>query len=122
MKRLLILPILAVLLPLSGQELSPVTISDISGDGSVHAIAASGTARTITFFALPGNSTTNCGSSAVTGCIRIGDANISTSRGTIMVPGAGAYLGESPGTQRYTLSSWYYLVQSGDKITIAYTK
>jgi hypothetical protein len=119
MKRLWLLVLVAVLF-----AQTPVTLPDISGDGAVHAVASSGEALTITFYAPPGNSTTNCGATAVSGCVRIGDANISASRGTILLPGATAYLGPLPvpGVTVYQLSEWHYLVQSGDKLIVSYIK
>ena len=90
--------------------LVPVTITDISGTGAAVVIAASGTARTVTIMALSTNTST----------VRVGDASISTTRGFPIAPGNGAYYPESPGTGRYPLNSIYYLVQVGDKISIAY--
>jgi hypothetical protein len=113
-----ILSLLAICACLLAQN--PATISDIPGDGAAHAVAATGTARWITFISPPSNSTTNCGTSAISGCVRIGDSNISTSRGTILQPGSSGFMLESSGTIRYDLSKWYYLAQSGDKVIITY--
>src|ERR1700733_10732333 len=99
-------------------SITPVTISDIAGDGVVHAISIwpqypnqDPTARTITFIGNPNNSGTSCSStSSVAGCIRFGDANISTSRGAYILPGQSGYLPESPNQSRYHLNAWYYLI------------
>lgn len=120
MKRALFIALLAALM--SGQNMPPVTQADVVGDGVAHAVAGSGTARWISFLAPSSNSTATCGTANVSGCVRIGDASISTSRGTILVPGASAYVAESPGAQRHALSQWFYLVQSGDKLVITYGK
>lgn len=97
---------------------TPGTIADIAGDGSAHAVAASGNAGTITFCSPPSNATTNCGATAISGCVRIGDSNISTTRGMYLVPGACGYLPWS----RYQLNQWYYLAQVGDKVVISYVQ
>jgi hypothetical protein len=118
----LIIPLIVVASALLLLAQSPVTIADISGDGAVHQIASSGTAISITFEAPAGNSTTSCTGNTLTGCVRIGDASISTSRGTYLTPGSTATLPEPGGTTRYKLSEWYYLVQTGDKLVINYVK
>lgn len=100
-----------------------VTLADISGDGAVHAISASGTTvRWIQFRSLSTNSTASCSISAITGCVRVGDASISTSRGIFLMPGDGIPILESSGSVRIALNTVYYLVQSGDKISITYMK
>ncbi len=101
---------------LSGQRQAPVTVADITGDGVVHQIAAAGSATWLQFQAPPGNSSASCGSSSLAGCVRIGDANISTSRGIFLLPGA--YASEAAAN----LNEWYYLVQTGDKLVITYGK
>lgn len=113
---------LAMCICLAGQAISPVTLPDISGDGSVHAIATAGTARWITFVSLPTNSTANCSASVVTGCIRVGDSNISNSRGIPIQVGSSFSKLESTSAAREDLTNWYYLVQSGDKLSITYGK
>ena len=119
MKKLWLL-FLVTCLTLAAQSLmAPVTLADITGDGSIHAIASSGTARTITIVALSTN----------TASVRIGDANIGASRGTPIAAGAAAYFSEPTGAGdaggqiravRYNLAGIYYLVQTGDKIAISY--
>jgi hypothetical protein len=93
-----------------GQNLiTPNTVADITGDGNVHAVATPATGcRYIIFAALSTN----------TNAMRLGDSNITTSRGVPVGPGQSFTLLESPSTFRH--GGWYYLVQSGDKISITY--
>lgn len=112
--------LLALLLTLSAATVtSPTTVS---GDGAVHSIAASGFAKVIIISAWPSNSTATCGTSAISGCPWVGDSNVSTSRGQFLVPGASLTLPESHGLNGsqslYPLAGVFYLVQSGDKISI----
>jgi hypothetical protein len=93
------------------------TIADITGDGAVHQLASSGTARYIQFAALSTN----------TGTARVGNSSISNSQGIPIGPGVPdfwppvtAATGYNQSTQMIALSSVYYLVQSGDKISITY--
>jgi hypothetical protein len=110
-------------------SITPVTITDIMGDGMVHPISSLTqypnqdlTARTMTFISSPNNATTTCATGmGVSGCIRIGDATISTSKGLYIMPGQNAYNPESPNSGRYHLNAWYFLIQSGDVLTISYT-
>ena len=98
-----------------------VTIPDITGDGTVHAISTgSGTFRSILIRALDTNSTATCNSSSVAGCVRYGDSNISTSRGMYLKPGESSGWIESAGSTRRPLNTWFYLIQSGDKLAIIY--
>ena len=114
---------LSVSLLLVGQVfLVPVTLADIAGDGTAHAIASSGSARSITFVSLSSNSTANCNASATSGCVRVGDSSVSTTRGIPLAPGQGYGLLESSGAARYQLSAWFYVVQTGDKISISYVQ
>ena len=118
MKKLCLFILAAVL---GGQSVvTPVSLADVAGDGAVHAVAATGTAYSVTITSASSNSTTNCGSTAISGCVRTGDSNISTSRGQYLTPGQSAEW--KPQQQRYNLSSIYYLVQSGDKISISMTQ
>ena len=99
---------------------SPATVS---GDGAVHAIASSGFARAIIITAWPTNATTNCGSSAVSACPWVGDSNVSTSRGQFLLPGGSLTLpaigsASAGAPERYPLAGVFYIVQSGDKISI----
>jgi hypothetical protein len=88
----------------------PTTLPDITGDGAVHAIASTGSARWIIFAALSTNSSV----------IRLGDSNITTSRGVPVPPGQSFSVFESTSTFRHSLAGWDYLIQSGDKLSITY--
>lgn len=123
MKKLILLFIFSSLW--ASAQYGPFTLADISGDGAAHPIASTGAARLIIISALPTNSTTNCGTASVSGCPRVGDSNISTSRGQFLVPGSSMTFPAMPpgaGDQTYLLSNVYYLVQSGDKISITYVQ
>lgn len=99
-------------------------IADISGDGSAHAISTSGFALSITIVALSNNATTNCSSSAVSGCPRVGDSTVSTSKGTPMQPGSSKFYAPIMpfNSSLYALAQIFYVVQSGDKISICYVQ
>jgi hypothetical protein len=90
------------------------TISDIAGDGKAHQVAATGSARWIQFVAPAGNSLT----------VRIGDVNVSSTRGVPLAAGAGIFMPlVTDGTtsdKSYALNSLYYIVQSGDTLSITY--
>lgn len=91
--------------------ITPTTIPDITGDGNVHQIIGNGgSARWITFVALSTNVST----------IRLGDANITTSRGVPLAPGQSFSMFESTSSFRHNLATWSYLIQSGDKLSITY--
>lgn len=118
MKRLIAILFLAGLA--LAQQSGPASLPVISGNGTVTRLAQTGTVRWITFISPPTNSSTTCGTSSIAGCPRIGDSSISTSRGYFLTPGTSAYVPESPGASRIALSTWYYLVQSGDTLVIQY--
>lgn len=107
-------------LVLSAQAPTLVPLTDITGDGLAHAIASTGTFRSITIRSLDTNSTATCSAVSVAGCVRIGDASITTSRGLYLKPGESFGMLESAGSSRRRLQDWFYLVQSGDKISIIY--
>lgn len=110
----------AALLALVVAQPAPVTIPDIAGDATVHQVAATGSFRSILIRAADTNSTATCSSTSLAGCVRFGDINISTTRGMYLKPGESSGWIESSGSARRLLSSWYYLVQTGDKLTIIY--
>lgn len=99
----------------------PTTIADVSGNGTASAIATAGTAHWIMIQAAPTNSTTACSTATYTGCPRVGDSNITTTRGYFLTPGTSIVLpSDRSGDPTIPLNTVYYLVQSGDKITITY--
>jgi len=97
-----------------------VSVTDISGDGMVHAIAASGQAHWVQITAADTNTTTNCSTTAMSACPRIGDASITTSRGIALLPSAGMFFPNlrADSLGYYNLADIYYLVQTGDKLQI----
>ena len=88
------------------------TLTDISGTGSKVALATSGSALWVQFVAPAGN----------TAVVRVGDTNVTTTRGTAMAAGSGFLLPRISGTnqQLYNLSQIFVLVQSGDSLTVSY--
>ncbi len=107
-------------------QVKPTTPADIAGDAAVHSITTdTARARLVTIKALSTNSTATCGTSSIAGCVRFGDANISTSRGGYLLPGESytfPIVGSASGTINWALAGIYYLVQSGDKISIIYVQ
>lgn len=113
MRLLLLILLVVALLPATT---SIVTIADISGDGAAHAIGTGG-AQWIQFIAPSGNSSV----------VRVGDSSITTSRGVPVAAGGGMFMPTIPPKsdsidRSYDLSTIYYLVQSGDKLSIVYSK
>lgn len=86
-----------------------VTFTDITGTGANVQLASSGTCKWIQFIAPTAN----------TNNTRVGDINISTTRGAYMAPGSGfAFLPSPSGAGVYSLSTVYTLVQAGDKLSV----
>lgn len=107
--------------------ISPATIS---GDGAAHAVTTTAQrARWIIFIAPASNTATNCSASAggsQSACPRVGDSNVTTSRGVPLPPGSSLmypYIG-TPGANApgYGLNSIFYVVQSGDTLIIQYAQ
>lgn len=97
----------------------PTTVADLTGDAASHQLATSGQARWVQFVALAANGA----------AIRIGDSNVSATRGTAVAAGGGFMLPpvsndnrESTQDHFYNLSSIYYYAGSGDKITVTYAQ
>lgn len=95
------------------------TTADVTGDGAAHQIGVTGTATWVQFIALPSNT--------ASGAVRIGDANVSASRGAAIAPGAGFMLPpiaaeprQSAEDRLYDLSKLYYFAASGDKLSIVW--
>lgn len=117
MKRLFLL--LALALTLCGQA-TLVTMADITGDGSAHAL--SGTviyARTIDITALAANGAV----------CRTGDSNVGASRGQVIAAGGSYHYQALPSLSTYSaksnlydLSQIYYYCGNGDKLTVLYAK
>lgn len=113
MKKLLLVFLCAVWLP---AQVSLKSVADISGDSASHQLAASGTARWIQFIAPPANAS----------AVRIGDSTVAAGTGLRMAPGSGMMLppvacpqGDSANCS-IVLASVYYLVQTGDTLTVSW--
>lgn len=100
---------------------SPVTIADIAGNSAVTQLKPIGyTARWIVFFAPSGNSNP----------VRVGDSNISSTQGIYLTPGTGYLYPPIPPdafqptstNNFYDLSTFYYLVQTGDKVVVTWAQ
>lgn len=102
-------------------QVSPVSVPDIAGTGVAASVASvlpaqgipdPGTVRFIQFVAPASN----------TGTVRVGDSKITTTRGIPLAAGAGYNTptwcsGSINDCKTYT-AAWYFLVQSGDKVSI----
>ena len=125
-KRLLCIGLLAT----AAQAIAPTTIADVSGNGTASAVGTAPSGATpgqlahwITIQAAPTNSVTACSTATYTGCPRVGDANISTTQGIYLLPSTTlTFPADDNVIPQYQLWTIYYLVQSGDKITITYSK
>ncbi len=91
---------------------SPVTIT---GDGTVHQLAVSGSAKWVVFVAEAGN----------IGVARVGDSTINATKGIPLAATAGyMYPPLSPNqfeqasNRLYDLRAIYYYASSGDKVTV----
>jgi hypothetical protein len=85
------------------------TYTDLAGTGASQQVASSGSCRWVQFVSPSANSSN----------IRIGDSNISATRGTYMAPGSGLlYPYSATGNGVFLLSKLYALIQSGDNLSI----
>lgn len=93
---------------------APTTLADITGTGAPVQVQSSGTARWVLFIAL----STNAAS------VRVGDSNVSTSRGAPVAAGGGLLyptITTQVGDQKqplYNLSAIYVYIANGDKVAI----
>jgi hypothetical protein len=105
---------------LAAPQATIVSIADVTGDGSAHALSVSAIqARTIDLTA----PTTN------TGVCRTGDASIGTSRGQPIAAGGSYHYAQLPSatnytgaSQMYNLAAVYYYCPVGDKLAVIYAK
>jgi hypothetical protein len=111
-----LLTLLVQTMALCSAMVTPNLIS-ITADGSAHQLAASGTASWIQFIAPSGNAST----------VYIGGSAVNSTVGLPLVPGSGMLLPalaadprDNQLDRRYALAAWYYVVQSGDKLSITY--
>lgn len=112
-KRLLIISILAF--AMFGQ-VQVHSIADITGDGTTHQFTGDSRARWVLFQTPSTN----------TGTARIGDANVTTTRGEIIPGTSGIFwppIGDQKDpTQFYDLTKLYYNVASSDKLVITWAR
>lgn len=97
---------LTLLLLLGTLLLAVGTTTDITGSGAAVQIASSGTARWVQIIADPGNANP----------IRVGDAQVSSTRGARIAAGGGLML--PPQGQSYGLQYIYVYAASGDKVSV----
>lgn len=113
MKQIFILALFAF--GLSGQ-VGIGTLSDITGDGSTHALNSAASARWVQFVAGAANGA----------AIRIGDSNTGSARGVPLAAGGGFFLPPMPtpstSTQPrlYILANLYYYAANGDKVSVTW--
>lgn len=115
---------LAILLCLSllAQTLI-VTPADITGTAAAVAIGSSGVARWVAIKSAETNATTTCTTSATTGCVHVGDSNISTTRGFTLLPGASMFYPFVPaGQPGYDLTKIYVFAATGEKVQITWAR
>jgi hypothetical protein len=102
---------------------SPVTVA---GDGANHAVHANEQARWVIFIAPATNATTSCSSApggVQTGCPHVGDTNVSTTRGAVLVPGSSLTFPVLPsGQPGYSLAQIFYTVATNDTLVILWAK
>ena len=99
-------------------NLSVTSMADITGDGAAHALQSSvTTARWIQVIATTTNSA----------AVRLGDSNVSSTRGLPIAAGGGFMFPAVPVDQResttqhfYDLSKIYYFAAVGDKLSVAW--
>lgn len=124
LKRFLGLPVLTIGLFAA----VPTTTADISGNGTVTQLVSSTatitTVHWVEIIAPITNSTSSCSISALSGCPRVGDSSISTTRGIALPPGSSMFYPESPAnggpSAGYNLKDVWYLIQTGDKLIITW--
>jgi len=95
------------------------TLADLVGNGAAHQLQTSGTARWVVFVCPSTNSA----------AVRIGDSAVTTSRGvpcaaggTFMLPVIAPAPGMKSQDQYYSLSTIYYLAQTGDVVSVLWGK
>lgn len=93
---------------------TPTSMADIAGDGAVHSIDGAGKVARMIIFVCPATNTST---------VRIGDATISATVGLPCAPGGSLTLPALPRASttedpNYQLSAWFYLIQTGDKLSI----
>jgi len=108
--------------PMPAQSTGAIALSsvaDLTGDGSTHAVAASGTARWVVVLAATSN----------TANVRVGDSTVSSTRGASILPGGSFMFPAMPSApkmntadQYYSLSGVYYYAAVGDKVSVVWGK
>jgi hypothetical protein len=113
-----LLALVSLMLAQSG-TVKPTSAADITGDAATHQLATSGQARWVLFIAQSGNAAV----------VRIGDSQVSISRGAPISAGAGLLfpaLGvdqrEASAEHLYDLSAIYYYAATGDKLSVLWAK
>ena len=110
--------------PVEAQKAALGTVADISGSGTAVQIATSGAARWVQISTCAAGTAGCTGNAAV---VRVGDSNVSVSRGTVITPGGGQFLppllissGGAPTDALYQLSTIYLYIASGDKASVTW--
>lgn len=100
-----------------GPSAKPTSLADITGDSATHQLQSSGSAKWVLIIPLAANAAK----------VRIGDSSTSVSRGVELAPGGGFFMPPLPidtrqsvQQHRYDLSTIYYYVVTGDKISVVW--
>ncbi len=97
--------------------------AEMTGTGAAVQLNASEVARWIQFVAPLSNSTTHCSVTDISACPRVGDVNVSATRGIPLAPGAGYLLPPLPsGQPGYSTAQVYVWIATGDKVDVSWAK
>ncbi len=103
-------------------QLLIVSPADITGTSTAVQIGSSGVARWIQIKSAETNATTNCSASVTTGCVHVGDSNVSSTRGLVLPPGGSMFFPFAQGAPGYDLTKTYVYAVTGEKVQILWAK
>jgi hypothetical protein len=115
MRRLLILAMLALAL---GAQTRVNTVAEITGSNAAVQINTTGSAVWVTIMANATNATTNCSTSSMSACPRVGDSSVSATRGIPLLPGTSGFYPVPLPNSGYSLAQLYVYIPNGDKINV----
>jgi hypothetical protein len=103
-------------------QLLIVSPADITGTSAAVSLGSSGIARWVLIKSADTNATTNCSTSVTTGCVHVGDSNVSSTRGLVLLPGATMFYPFAHGLPGYDLTKLYVYAVTGEKVTVLWAK
>ena len=115
MRRLLILAMVALAL---GAQTRVNTVAEITGSNAAVQINTTGSAVWVAIMANATNSTTNCSTTSMSACPRVGDSSVSATRGVPLLPGASGFYPVPLPNPGYSLAQLYVYIPTGDKINV----